>query len=104
MDESRAYEIAYNKNIRGYILRLLAMCNRNTLLVRQITNKLLADELITTPDIGKHLDYLMQAGYIELIDKSVTPYTAYRLDAVIKLTKDGTDLMEYTITDPGVEV
>jgi hypothetical protein len=104
MDEARTREIQYNKNIRGYILRSLAKGNQNSLLLRQITNSLLAEGLIISPDIGKHLDYLLEAGYIAFTDKTVTSYTAYRRDAVIKLTKKGVDLMEYSITDPGVEV
>lgn len=48
---------------------------------------MMAAGLILSPDIGKHLDYLEDAGYIEYTDEKVTAYTAYAKDAVIKLTK-----------------
>lgn len=72
--------------------------------MRQITNALLADNLITVPDISKQLSYLEDGGYIEFTDKRATAYNAYRRDAVIQLTKAGVDLVECTRDDPGVDV
>ena len=43
MDEMTELEVNKNKAIRGYIIRALAKGNQNTLLVRQITNALVAD-------------------------------------------------------------
>ena len=104
MDEDRLREVEHNKNIRGYIIRALVKGYQNSLLVKQITNALIADGLILSPDIGKHLEYLREAGYIAFTDKSVNAYSAYRRDAVIKLTKLGVDLAECTIDDAGVDV
>lgn len=103
-DDLTEQEVRQNKAIRGYIVRALAKGTQNSLLVRQITNALLADNLITVPDISKHLEYLVEGGYIEFTDRRVTSYTAYRKDAVIKLTKAGVDLVEGTREDPGVDV
>lgn len=103
-DDLTEQEIKQNKAIRGYIVRALAKGSNNSLLVRHITNALLADNLITVPDISKQLSYLVDGGYIEFTDKKVTAYTAYRKDAVIRLTKDGVDLVEGTMDDPGVDV
>ena len=64
MDELTEQEVSRNKAIRGYIIRALAKGNHNALLVRQITNALVADGLIYSPDISKHLEYLEEAGYI----------------------------------------
>lgn len=97
-------DILQNKSIRGYIIRALAKGYQNALLLRQITNALVAEGLIISPDISKHLDYLHEAGYIVYTDKTVNAYTAYRKDAVIKLSKRGVDLAECTIDDPGVNV
>ena len=102
-DDLTEQEIKQNKAIRGYIVRALAKGSNNSLLVRHITNALLADNLITVPDISKQLSYLVDGGYIEFTDKKVTAYTAYRKDAVIKLTKAGVDLVEGTTDDPGVD-
>lgn len=103
-DDITEQEIKQNKAIRGYIVRALAKGTQNSLLVRQITNALLADNLITVPDISKHLSYLKDGGYIEFTDRRANSYNAYRRDAVIKLTKVGVDLVEGTREDPGVDV
>lgn len=104
MDERTEREVKQNKAIRGYIIRSLVKGHQNSLLLRQITNALVADGLVVSPDISKHLDYLLEAGYISFTDKTVNAYNAYRKDAVIKLTREGVDLVEGTIDDPGVDV
>lgn len=104
MDEIQEQEVTKNKAIRGYIIRALAKGNNNALLVRQITNALVADGLIYSPDISKHIEYLQEAGYVAFTSRTANAYNAYRKDAVIKLTKEGVDLLEGTIDDPGVNV
>ncbi len=104
MDDLQELEVRQNKAIRGYIIRSLVKGHQNSLLLRQITNALVADGMIVSPDISKHLDYLTEAGYVCFTDKTVNAYNAYRKDAVIKLTRDGVDLVEGTIEDPGVDI
>lgn len=104
MDERTEQEVVQNKAIRGYIIRALTKGSNYSLLARQITNALVADGLIITPDISKYLDYLREAGYIEFTNKSVNAYNAYRKEAVIRLTRKGVDLVEDTIHDPGIDV
>ncbi len=104
MDEAAELEVAKNKAIRGYIIRALAKGSQNSLLVRQVTNALVGDGLILSPDISKHLEYLQEAGYLAFTGRTANAYNAYRKDAVIKLTKKGVDLVEGTIEDPGVDV
>ena len=53
LDELTEQEVSKNKAIRGYIVRALAKGSQNALLVRQITNALVADGLIYSPDISK---------------------------------------------------
>ena len=48
LDELTEQEVSKNKAIRGYIVRALAKGSQNALLVRQITNALVADGLIAT--------------------------------------------------------
>lgn len=103
-DDITEQEINRNKAIRGYIIRALAKGSANSLLVRQITNALLADNLIVTPDISKQLAYLEDGEYIEFTNRTANAYNAYRRDAVVQLTKKGVDLVEGTIDDPGVDV
>lgn len=72
-DDMTEQEIRQNKAIRGYIVRALAKGNQNSLLVRQITNALLADNLITVPDISKQLSYLEDGGYSSARGYTLTP-------------------------------
>lgn len=104
LDETAEQEVMRNKAVRGYIIRALAKGYNGALSARQITNMLVADGLIMTPDIGKHLKYLEDGGYIEFILKHISAYNAYRKEGVIRLTKRGVDLVEDTIQDAGVDV
>lgn len=104
MNEEMVTEAKQNKAIRGYILRSLAKGHTNSALVRTVTNALVQEQMILTPDIGKHIDYLVDAGYVEFTNKRVNAYTSFKNDAVIKLTREGVDLLEGTTEDPGVEV
>ena len=71
LDDIAEQEVAKNKAIRGYIIRALARGNQNAILVRQLTNALVADGMIFSPDISKYLDYLADGGYIEFSDKKL---------------------------------
>lgn len=104
MNEEMAAEVQQNKSIRGYILRSLAKGHANSSLVRTLTNMLVQEQMIITPDISKYVDYLEDAGYVEFTNKRINAYNAYKTDAVIKLTKKGVDLLEGTIEDPGVDI
>lgn len=97
-------QIKKNKAIRGYIMRSLAKGYSNTLLCRQLVNVMINDGIIISPDISKHLDYLTDKEYIEFTNTKVNSYTAYANDAVIKLTAKGTDLIEGTLEDAGVDI
>lgn len=104
MDERMEVEVKLNKQIRGYIIRSLVKGNQNALLVTHITNALVGAGLIVSPDIAKHLEYLLESEYIRFTEKHITSYDAYRKDAVVKLTRKGIDLVEGTIDDPGVDI
>ena len=104
MNDLEKAEIQRNKAIRGYIIRCLVKGYNNAVLTRQLSNAMIADGLVISPDISKYLDYLQGAGYIEFTNEKVNAYTAYANDAVIKLTKDGVDLAEGTIDDNGVDI
>ena len=94
-----------NQAIRGYIMRALVRGHQNTLLVRQVTSALTKAGLISSPDATKHLDYLQEKGYIAFLkNKEITAYNLFRKDGIFKLTAKGQDLIEGTITDPGVDL
>lgn len=102
--EDRDFQVEQNKAIRGYIMRALVRGNQNTLLCKQIVNALINDGLIISPDISKHLDYLKEKGYIQFVSKNVNSYNVYRNDGAIHITAKGVDLIEDTISDPGVDI
>lgn len=104
MTDVEKAEVKQNKAIRGYIIRCLVKGYNNTALTRQMSNAMMAANIIISPDISKYLNYLYGAGYIEFTSEKVTAYTAYSEDAVVRLTKKGVDLAEGTIDDPGVDV
>ena len=95
---------AQNKAIRGYILRSLVKGSQYRLYVRQIVNSLLASAMIVSPDISKHLAYLQEAGYIAFVTPKTNAYNAYTKEGVIRLTREGIDLVEGTVEDDGVDI
>lgn len=104
MNEVERAEVLHNKAIRGYIIRCLVKGYNYTALTRQITNAMLADGLIISPDISKHLQYLEDAGYIEYTNKRVKSVNAYATDSVIRLTNRGINLAEGDLEDAGVDI
>ncbi len=104
MDDLEMKEASSNKSNRGFIMRSLARGYNYSASVRSLSNAMMSSGRIYTPDISKPLAYLVSAGYIEFTDKKINAYTAYRNDGVVQLTKEGIDLVEATIEDPGVEI
>lgn len=105
MDEQAYRGAQHNKAVRGYIMRSLVKGHNNSLLCRQLVNVMVNDGVIISPDISKHLDYLVNKGYIEFTNERVNSYNAYANDAVIRLTVKGIDLLEgSTPDDPGVAI
>lgn len=102
--EMEQEEIRRNKAIRGYIIRCLVKGHNYTAATRAIAGAMYGAGLILSPDISKHVDYLVDAGYVEVTDGKIKAYRTYADDAILKLTKDGVDLAEGTIEDPGVDV
>jgi len=97
--------ISMNQNaaIRGYIMRMLTLSTNNTLLCSQISKKLLDDKMETNPDIIKHLDYIQSKGYIQFAAKN-NAFITYWQNGPVTLTATGVDLVEGSITDPGVDI
>lgn len=105
MDEQAYQGAQHNKAVRGYIMRSLVKGHNNSLLCRQLVNVMVNDGIIISPDISKHLNYLVGKGYIEFTNERINSYNAYANDAVIRLTVKGIDLLEgSTPEDPGVAI
>ena len=84
----------HNAAVRGYILRMLVKGYHNTLAVRRVSNCLVRDGLFSDPDIWEHLKYLYVMGFIEFINRKITPDTAYEQDGVARLTTKGVRFIE----------
>lgn len=95
-------EIKRNKAVRGFIVRSLVKGYNYTAITRQIAGALWSAGLVLSPDISKHIDYLVDAGYVEITGDKVKAFRAYQDDAILKLTKEGVDLAEGTTEDPGL--
>ena len=104
MDDLERTEVSQNKSNRGFIMRSLARGFNYSASVHIFFFYFMSYWVIYTPDISKLLDYLVSAGYVRFTDKKINSYTAYRNDAVVQLTKEGIDLVEATIEDPGVDI
>ena len=83
-----------NASIRGYIMRCLVKGYHFSCLAKDVSNRLLANGLVDTPDISNHLYYLEQCQLIEFTDKSVDAFQALKRDAVIRLTAEGIRFIE----------
>ena len=97
-------EIKRNKAVRGFIVRSLVKGYNYTAITRQIAGALWSAGLILSPDISKHIDYLVDAGYVEITGDKVKAFRAYQDDAILKLTKEGVDLAEGSTEDRGVDI
>ncbi len=102
IERKRAEE---NRAVRGYIIRSLWNANNNTMILRQLVGVMINDGVILAPDISLHLEYLLEGGYVRFTNDKIKAHSAYRNDAVVKLTKKGTDLVEESIPDDaGIKV
>lgn len=81
-------------SIRGYIMRTLVKGYHFSYPVKSLSNKMLANGLITSPDISNQLYYLEECGLIAFTNKKVSALSAMQEDAVIRLTAKGIQFIE----------
>lgn len=94
-------EVLKNKMLRGQTLRTPTLFYPAPVTVAGIKSALLTRGMIVSADIVKVLHYLKDKGYIQMIDNKISEIEDSDL---IQLTAKGVDLIEETITDPGVEI
>lgn len=82
-----------NASIRGYILRSLVKGCHFSLLVKTLSNKMMTNGVINSPDISDYLYYLEQCNLIEFSNKSGA-LKALDDDAVVRLTVEGIRFIE----------
>lgn len=88
-----------NKRMRGYILKAMKICYPSPELIESLRSSMLSTQLEESLDIMPHVEYLRDRGYLE-VKKTETDYGT-RL-TYVKLTSRGVDVLEGTISDPGV--
>ena len=95
-----------NKRIRGEILQLLYAVTPSTIQVSTLSRTLMDHGYITTPDIAPHIDYLADRGYVTVIDEEASKKIfkgIFPPSTFLKLTSIGTDIVEHTREDLGVD-
>lgn len=99
MDET--LRIVQNKQIRGHILRILHLSYPQPLATRVIDVCLVDAGLgVSQTALNGQMKYLQDRGYIEL--KETELKSINQMMSIVSLTSQGIDLLEKTITDPGV--
>lgn len=83
-----------NASIRGYIMRTLVKGYHFSYPVKSLSNKMIANGLITNPDITSQLYYLEECGLIAFTNKKVSALSAMQEDAVVRLTAKGIRFIE----------
>jgi len=95
-------QVIINKQARGAILKALELTHPTPTLSTSICEIMTQIGLIVNPDISDHIDYLKGKGYIEV--KEVNSKVLSMSVVSLKLTPKGVDLLEETISDPGVDL
>lgn len=83
-----------NAAVRGYIMRSLVKGYHFCCLVKELSNKMIANGLISDPDISTQLYYLEQCRLIEFTEKHIDSFSALKEDAVVRLTAEGIRFIE----------
>ncbi len=93
-----------NKNIRGWIVRILQRAYPAGLEEKSLHKQLVnLDYAITRRELNANLAYLAEDGFIEKRDFG-DEFKDELLNTTYKLTTKGMDLAEGNTTDAGVEV
>lgn len=93
-----------NKNIRGWIVRILQRAYPAGLEERSLQKQLVAlGYSVTKRDLAANLAYLAEDGYVEE-RKFGNELRDDLLNKTYKLTTKGVDLAEGSATDDGVEI
>ena len=94
-------EMIHKRKIRDHYLRLLDISHPQATFESAAATGLITKELVTSLDISRYTDYLIERGYIRQIHEA----EEYNIrEKLLKLTDKGVDLLDGTISDPGVEV
>lgn len=99
MHKMEEAQVLRNKGYRGQIMRTLGLFYPAPVTVSNLKSALMAKGQSNVAETENHLHYLKGKGYIE-VSNGIT--TENRADDFVTLTSKGVDLIEATISDPGV--
>jgi hypothetical protein len=94
-------QVMKNKIYRGQLLRTLTLFYPNPVDISSLKTALMTRGIVVTAEISNILHYLQDKQYIRVTEGRIVDLSDSDL---IELTAKGVDLMECTITDPGVDV
>lgn len=98
---NKKIDIIQRKKIRGYTLRTIADTYPRAVFDSAVAQGVIGYGWTVNPDISEYTTYLVDKGYVEVIREAEN----YGIrEQLLKVTPKGIDLLEGTITDPGVEV
>lgn len=95
---------ARKKCARGTLMTLLYNNQSAAMMVRTLEYAMMQDDAYITSEIGSHLYYLADKGYVKLWqgDEPCSMASNPPREALVRLTSMGIDLMEETIEDDGI--
>lgn len=101
MNYADGVQVTRNKMLRGQLLRTIALFYPAPVSVKHIKTSLLTKGMSVEADVTKVVHYLQDKGYIRCTPGCIQ---GFEDDDTIELTAQGVDLIEGTISDPGVDM
>lgn len=101
MNHTDGVQVTRNKMLRGQFLRTAALFYPNPISLRNIKISLMTKGMTIEADVAKVVHYLADKGYIKVTQGCIQ---GFEDDDTIELTAKGIDLIEGTISDPGVDM
>jgi hypothetical protein len=92
-------ETMLNKKYRGEIMRILALFYPTPITVKQVKLSLLEYGINNGADTSKHLQYLLDKGYLN-VDKEFVE--DFKEEHMVRMSPKGIDLIEGTIVDEAI--
>ncbi len=94
-------QVAKNKMLRGQFLRTIALFYPAPISLKNLKTSLLTKGMTVAADVSKIIHYLQDKEYIRFTQGSIQ---GFEDDDMVELTAKGVDLIEGTISDPGVDM
>ena len=101
MNHTDGIQVTKNKMLRGQFLRTIALFYPSPISIKQLKISLVSKGMTVDADVSKIASYLTDKEYIRVIQGCIQ---GFEDDDMVELTAKGVDLIEGTITDPGVDM